>query len=126
MNPENVQRSKFILSQYIEKVEISNEKIKATFKVAFSNSGEESVVAEYKEEKSINRKLLLNVWFFATKGDNFEFLILRVSQGTDLDDRFEENARNANLHDIPIGVYCFNNYTNNNYLWKITKKYWKS
>lgn len=59
MNPENVQRSKFILSQYIEKVEISNEKIKATFKVAFSNSGEESVVAEYKEEKSINRKLLL-------------------------------------------------------------------
>jgi hypothetical protein len=59
MNPENVQRSKFILSQYIEKVEISNEKIKATFKVAFSHSGEESVVAEYKEEKSINRKLLL-------------------------------------------------------------------
>ena len=59
MNPENVQRSKFILSQYIEKVEISNEKIKATFKVAFSNSGEESVVAEYKEEKSINRKLLV-------------------------------------------------------------------
>lgn len=58
MNPENVQRSKFILSQYIEKVEISNEKIKATFKVAFSNSGEE-VVAEYKEDKSINRKLLL-------------------------------------------------------------------
>ena len=46
--------------------------------------------------------------------DNFEFLILRVSQGTDLDDRFEENARNANLHDIPIGVYCFNNYTNKN------------
>ena len=59
MNPENVQRSKFILSQYIEKVEISNEKIKATFKVAFSNSGEESVVAEYKEEKSINRKILI-------------------------------------------------------------------
>ena len=46
--------------------------------------------------------------------DNFEFLILRVSQGTDLDDTFEENARNANLHDIPIGVYCFNNYTNKN------------
>ena len=46
--------------------------------------------------------------------ENFEFLILRVSQGTDLDDTFEENARNANLHDIPIGVYCFNNYTNNN------------
>ena len=46
--------------------------------------------------------------------ENFEFLILRVSQGTDLDDTFEENARNANLHDIPIGVYCFNNYTNKN------------
>ena len=46
--------------------------------------------------------------------ENFEFLILRVSQGTDLDDTFEENARNANLHDIPIGVYCFNNYTDKN------------
>ena len=61
LNPENVQRSKFILSQYIEKIEISNERIKATFKVAFSHSGEEEVViAEYREDKVIKRKLLLN------------------------------------------------------------------
>ena len=65
LNPENVQRSKFILSQYIEKIEISNEKIKATFKVAFANlaestDGEElQVLAEYREDKSIKRKLLI-------------------------------------------------------------------
>lgn len=46
--------------------------------------------------------------------DNFEFLILRCSQGTDLDETFEENAKNCNLHDIPMGVYCYNAYTKNN------------
>ncbi len=46
--------------------------------------------------------------------ENFEFLILRVSQGIDQDDTFEENAKNANLHSIPIGVYCYNNYTSKN------------
>ena len=46
--------------------------------------------------------------------ENFEFIILRCSQGTDLDECFEDNAKNCNLYGIPIGVYCFNNYTNNN------------
>ena len=65
LNHENVQRSKFILSQYIEKIEILSEKIKATFKVAFTNLDESSdgeelyILAEYREENTIKRKLLI-------------------------------------------------------------------
>lgn len=44
--------------------------------------------------------------------DNFEFMILRVSQGTHLDKTFESNAKNCNLHDIPMGVYCYNDFDN--------------
>ena len=42
--------------------------------------------------------------------NNFEFVILKCSQGLDTDSYFEENAKNCNLNNIPMGVYCFNNY----------------
>lgn len=77
MNPENIQRSKFILSQYIESIRISNETIKATFKVAFSHGYEEDnvVVAEYKEEKLISRKLLLKNYSDIDKSSEIQRII---------------------------------------------------
>ncbi len=80
MNPENIQRSKFILSQYIESIRISNETIKATFKVAFSHSYKEDnvVVAEYKEEKSISRKLLLKNYSDIDKTSEIQRIIEKL------------------------------------------------
>lgn len=42
---------------------------------------------------------------------NFEFVILRCAQGLSADTTFEGNALNASQNDIPIGVYCYNDYT---------------
>lgn len=46
--------------------------------------------------------------------ENFEFIILKCSQGIKMDSSFEENAKNCNLNGIPIGAYCYNNYTKKN------------
>ena len=89
LNPENVQRSKFILSQYIEKIEISNEKIKATFKVAFANlednSDEEEVctIAEYREEKTIKRKLLIKNYSEIDKSSDIYRIIEKLKSRHD-------------------------------------------
>lgn len=89
LNPENVQRSKFILSQYIEKIEISNEKIKATFKVAFANldessDGEESeVIAEYREDKTIKRKLLIKNYSDIDKSSDIYRIIEKLKSHHD-------------------------------------------
>lgn len=42
--------------------------------------------------------------------ENFQFLILKCSQGMELDNRFENNVKNSNLYGIPIGAYCYNAY----------------
>lgn len=43
--------------------------------------------------------------------ENFEFVIIRSSQGLSEDATFESNALNASQHNIPLGVYCYNNFT---------------
>lgn len=45
--------------------------------------------------------------------ENFEFVIVRVSQGTRLDTCFETNIKNCNYYNIPVGVYCFNDVKRN-------------
>ena len=42
--------------------------------------------------------------------ENFEYIILRCSHGLVKDDCFEENAQNCNINNIPMGVYCYNEY----------------
>lgn len=42
--------------------------------------------------------------------ENFEFIILRCCQGTSADSCFETNAKNANINNIPIGAYCYNDF----------------
>lgn len=42
--------------------------------------------------------------------ENFQFLILKCSQGMELDTHFENNVKNSNLYGIPIGAYCYNAY----------------
>ena len=56
--------------------------------------------------------------------ENFDFIILKCAQGTDLDSCFEENAKNCNNYNIPMGVYCYNNYglTNCNSIEEFIKK----
>ena len=46
--------------------------------------------------------------------DNFEFIILKCSQGTTSDQYFESNASNCNINNIPIGAYCYNGFNNQN------------
>lgn len=43
--------------------------------------------------------------------ENFEYIIIRSSQGLNKDKEFEANALNASQNGIPIGVYCYNNFT---------------
>lgn len=42
--------------------------------------------------------------------DNFDFIILKCNQGTVVDPYFETNAKNCTFSDIPMGVYCYNDY----------------
>lgn len=46
--------------------------------------------------------------------ENFEFIILKCTQGMYVDSKFEENAEDCNINNIPIGVYCFNGFFSNN------------
>ena len=42
--------------------------------------------------------------------ENFDFVILKCSQGLTLDPYFERNANACNSCDIPMGVYVYNDY----------------
>lgn len=42
--------------------------------------------------------------------DNFEFLIFKCSEGTEIDSCFETNMAQASAFSIPAGVYCYNAY----------------
>lgn len=42
--------------------------------------------------------------------ENFEFLIIKCSEGTQVDNCFENNMTKAESYDIPVGVYCYNAY----------------
>jgi len=46
--------------------------------------------------------------------ENFEFIILRACQGQEKDECFESNVEKCNINNIPIGVYCYNGYSNKN------------
>lgn len=46
--------------------------------------------------------------------NNFDYIIVRVSQGKKLDSCFENNIYNCNLNNIPVGIYCFNDVRRNN------------
>ena len=43
---------------------------------------------------------------------NFDFAILKCSNGLEVDPTFEDNAVNCSLYNIPIGVYCYNTVDN--------------
>lgn len=45
--------------------------------------------------------------------ENFDYVIIRVSQGKNLDVCFENNIYNCNMYNIPVGVYCFNDVRRN-------------
>lgn len=42
--------------------------------------------------------------------ENFEFLIFKCAEGTHIDSCFENNMAQAEVYDIPAGVYCYNAY----------------
>lgn len=46
--------------------------------------------------------------------ENYDFVILRCTQGTTADSSFEANIVNANMNNIPAGAYCYNEYTLDN------------
>lgn len=59
-NPENLVKTKYILSQYIERVDISNEEVKVTFKVAFAlHNDDSSEIPTYFHSQTIRRKDLI-------------------------------------------------------------------
>lgn len=42
--------------------------------------------------------------------ENFDFIILKCSQGLSIDSYFDINALNCNTNNIPMGVYCYNGF----------------
>jgi len=46
--------------------------------------------------------------------EDFEFIILKCTEGLDVDSCFENNVKNCSLKDIPVGVYCYNEYDSRN------------
>ncbi len=42
---------------------------------------------------------------------NFDFIILRSNFGVEEDSNFQQNTINCSKYDIPIGIYCYNNYS---------------
>lgn len=63
-NPKNIARTKFVLSQYINRVEVSNDTIKVTYKIMSPpiNGGDSSYVEVY-FDRNIRRKELINMDF---------------------------------------------------------------
>lgn len=59
-NPKNLVRTKYILTQYIERIDISNETVKVTFKVTFSISDEKQLNPTVYQSVSIKRKRLMS------------------------------------------------------------------
>lgn len=57
LNPKNIVRTKYVLSQYIERIDISNETVSAIFKVDFAAF--ESSDVEFLHEEKASRKLLI-------------------------------------------------------------------
>ena len=41
---------------------------------------------------------------------NFEFVIIKCSEGTTLDSYFDTNIKNCNTYGIPAGAYCYNGF----------------
>lgn len=54
-NPENLARTKYLLTEYIDRIEISNETVKVTFKVTFFICEDENLSPTYYYEKRIRR-----------------------------------------------------------------------
>lgn len=48
-------------------------------------------------------------------GDYFDFIILRSNIGLTEDDCFATNAQQAALADVPVGAYCFNAYSSDDF-----------
>ena len=46
---------------------------------------------------------------------NYEFMIIRLSQGLNIDTCFENNTKNCKLNGIPYGIYCFNGFEGADY-----------
>ncbi len=75
--------------------------------------------AEIKEHKPISgdRYVGIDVSYCQSKIDwsklkeNIDFIILRANQGTMKDAKFDEFISESNINNIPVGIYCFNNYT---------------
>lgn len=50
---------------------------------------------------------------FSKLKENFEFIILKCSQGNSIDSTFNDNYLGCVTNNIPIGVYCFNDINKN-------------
>ena len=42
--------------------------------------------------------------------ENFQFIIIKCSEGTTLDSYFNQNIKNCNTYGIPVGAYCYNGF----------------
>lgn len=42
--------------------------------------------------------------------ENFQFIIIKCSEGTTLDSYFDTNIKNCNTYGIPVGAYCYNGF----------------
>lgn len=42
--------------------------------------------------------------------ENFQFIIIKCSEGTTLDSYFNQNIKNCNTYGIPAGAYCYNGF----------------
>lgn len=43
--------------------------------------------------------------------ENFDFVILKCNEGTDKDSYFDMNYSGCSLNNIPVGAYCYNEYS---------------
>ena len=110
-NPDSLEKTRYVLSQYIDSIVIGNKTIKATFKVAFWLSDKLSFDYTYIAE--IGRKELKRYWKLGTKSWLYHYIgaingSYSPKRTEVLDYAAKYFSEGQSFYELPFDVECKN------------------
>lgn len=110
-NPDSLEKTRYVLSQYIDSIVIGNKTIKATFKVAFWLSDKLSF--DYTHIEEIGRKELRRYWKLGTKSWLYHYIgaingSYSPKRTEVLDHAAKYFSEGQSFYELPFDVECKN------------------
>ena len=110
-NPESLEKTKYVLSQYIDSIVIGNKTIKATFKVAFWLS--DKLFFDYTHIAEIGRKELRRYWKLGTNSWLYHYIgaingSYSPKRTEVLDYAAKHFSEGQSFYELPFDVECKN------------------